>query len=591
MKNNKIISEIRRLISYEGADAYLVPMKNNFLNDDLNTNEMRIKFLTNFSGSAGLALIAINNNCIFVDGRYTTQAKLEVDPNLFQIDELNFQKQIDWLKSNLKSNSVIGFDSRLHSIDEVEKYNKGLKELNITLKSIKYNLVDKIWKNRSLTKKVIVSQHKLEYSGIECIKKLTLIRKKYLRNQNEAIFCQDKDFISWLTNLRAYKKKYTPSIPAVTIITRKHCYLFLDEVKIPLKNRVNIDPFIKICDINSFSQNLLAACDGIDFIRLDKKYVSYFYFNKFRQLLLKINHLEDLTLEKASKNELEIKGMLKANIQDAVAICKLLYWIKYNCEKSTLDEVIITKKSKEIRKHNSKEYLGPSFPAIVGFKENSAIIHYSASKRTNKLIDGDGILLLDSGGQYKFGTTDITRSILIGNASIKMIELYTITLKAHIALCTLQFNDNFTGRDLDLVARNIILRYGYNYNHGTGHGVGSVLSVHEGPQSISPKDNNKYFKEGMIFSNEPGIYLENEFGIRIENLMLLKKVKDKQNKDNMYFEIISFAPFEKDLIDKKLLDQKEVTWINNYHSLVRKKLITLFDKKEAAWIKKVTSKI
>ena len=207
MKNNKIISEIRGLISYEGADAYLVPMKNNFLNDDLNTNEMRIKFLTNFSGSAGLALIAINNNCIFVDGRYTTQAKLEVDPNLFQIDELNFQKQIDWLKSNLKSNSVIGFDSRLHSIDEVEKYNKGLKELNITLKSIKYNLVDKIWKNRSLTKKVIVSQHKLEYSGIECIKKLTLIRKKYLRNQNEAIFCQDKDFISWLTNLRAYKKK------------------------------------------------------------------------------------------------------------------------------------------------------------------------------------------------------------------------------------------------------------------------------------------------------------------------------------------------------------------------------------------------
>ena len=251
----------------------------------------------------------------------------------------------------------------------------------------------------------------------------------------------------------------------------------------------------------------------------------------------------------------------------------------------------IIKKSSSVRKSNNKDYLGPSFPAIVGFNQNSAIIHYSASKKTNKFIHNNGILLIDSGGQYKFGTTDITRTILIGNPSKILKELYTITLKAHIALANIKFNNKFSGRDLDLVAREIIIKFGYNYNHGTGHGVGSVLSVHEGPQSISPMDNNKYFDEGMIFSNEPGIYIENKFGIRIENLMLLKKEKDLAIEENLYFEIISFAPLDRDLIDKELLEANEIEWINDYHEQVRKKIIPQIDKETGYWIKKITSEI
>ena len=591
MKINKKISELRRLMLSEGISAYLVPMKNNFLDSDLRPNEKRIKFLSNFSGSAGILFIGIENNSIFVDGRYTTQAKIEVDVYNIEVNVFNFQCQIDWLKANLKDNSIIGFDPKIHSYDEVVKFRNGLKDKKITLKPLYYNLVDRISKYSPNQRIFDIAHHKKEYCGIEFKYKLDQIRSKYMKTSDIAIFCQDKEFISWLLNLRCYKKKYTPSVPAIAIITHRCCYIYLDkELTNPKLLDFGISP-IKICDINLFGEHLSESMNGVKSILLDKKYISYFYFNKFLELSMQISELPNLSIHLAKKNNVEIEGMIKANIQDGSAICKLLYWIKSNIDNPNIDEVTITKKSTEVRKFNNRDYLGPSFPAIVGLNENSAIIHYSASRKTNKFIHNKGILLIDSGGQYKFGTTDITRTIAIGNPSKMMKELYTITLKAHIALANIKFNNNFSGRDLDLIAREVITKFGYNYNHGTGHGVGSVLSVHEGPQSISPMDNNKYFDEGMVFSNEPGIYLENKFGIRIENLMLLKKEKDITIEENLYFEIISFAPLDKDLIDKELLDATEIEWINQYHVRVREKIIPQIGGDTVYWINKITSEI
>ena len=253
---------------------------------------------------------------------------------------------------------------------------------------------------------------------------------------------------------------------------------------------------------------------------------------------------------------------------------------------NNLDELKIVKSIEFFRKEQQPHYLGPSFPAIVGFNENGAIIHYNATKKTNKKLSGDGLLLIDSGGQYKYGTTDVTRTILVGKANEEMRRLYTLVLKAHIALARVSFNKKTTGAELDNVARSVIKKYGYDYNHGTGHGVGSVLSVHDGILSISPKEKKANFQENMVFSNEPGIYLEGLFGIRIENLMVLNK--DTKIRNNLCFEILSHIPFERELFDLNILNETEVNWINKYHAKVYEKLSSKLKLDQRTWLKNAT---
>ncbi|MAL63870.1 MAG: hypothetical protein CML75_00920 [Rhodobiaceae bacterium] len=580
------INNLRAEMLKEGIDLYIIPMRNNLLNNDLKPHENRIKYISKFSGSAGQIFITLQKASIFVDGRYELQVKLEVNSKIFEINEMGMQSYIKWIETNLPENCTVGYDPKLFSISEIETYIKRFENHHIKLKSISDNLIDKIWSKIPSQKQVIISDHKIEYSGIKRAEKLNKLIDKFIKSQDEALFVGDNNFISSFTNLRAYRNEYTPAVPAFCVITANNCHLFLENCRINKNDVTKIATDIRIHDLKDFKRDIANILKNVKIVKLDKKDTTIFVQETLKKLNIKVLHQNDINHSKAVKNSIELESFKKAHELDAIAICNFLYWIKKQKNLNNLDELKIVKSIEFFRKEQQPHYLGPSFPAIVGFNENGAIIHYNATKKTNKKLSGDGLLLIDSGGQYKYGTTDVTRTILVGKANEEMRRLYTLVLKAHIALARVSFNKKTTGAELDNVARSVIKKYGYDYNHGTGHGVGSVLSVHDGILSISPKEKKANFQENMVFSNEPGIYLEGLFGIRIENLMVLNK--DTKIKNNLCFEILSHIPFERELFDLNILNETEVNWINKYHAKVYEKLSSKLKLDQRTWLKNAT---
>ena len=580
------INNLRAEMLKEGIDLYIIPMRNNLLNNDLKPHENRIKYISKFSGSAGQIFITLQKASIFVDGRYELQVKLEVNSKIFEINEMGMQSYIKWIETNLPENCTVGYDPKLFSISEIETYIKRFENHHIKLKSISDNLIDKIWSKIPSQKQVIISDHKIEYSGIKRAEKLNKLIDKFIKSQDEALFVGDNNFISSFTNLRAYRNEYTPAVPAFCVITANNCHLFLENCRINKNDVTKIATDIRIHDLKDFKRDIANILKNVKIVKLDKKDTTIFVQETLKKLNIKVLHQKDINHSKAIKNSIELESFKKAHELDAIAICNFLYWIKKQKNLNNLDELKIVKSIEFFRKEQQPHYLGPSFPAIVGFNENGAIIHYNATKKTNKKLSGDGLLLIDSGGQYKYGTTDVTRTILVGKANEEMRRLYTLVLKAHIALARVSFNKKTTGAELDNVARSVIKKYGYDYNHGTGHGVGSVLSVHDGILSISPKEKKTNFQENMVFSNEPGIYLEGLFGIRIENLMVLNK--DTKIRNNLCFEILSHIPFERELFDLNILNETEVNWINKYHAKVYEKLSSKLKLDQRTWLKNAT---
>ena len=580
------INNLRAEMLKEGIDLYIIPMRNNLLNNDLKPHENRIKYISKFSGSAGQIFITLQKASIFVDGRYELQVKLEVNSKIFEINEMGMQSYIKWIETNLPENCTVGYDPKLFSISEIETYIKRFENHHIKLKSISDNLIDKIWSKIPSQKQVIISDHKIEYSGIKRAEKLNRLIDKFIKSQDEALFVGDNNFISSFTNLRAYRNEYTPAVPAFCVITANNCHLFLENCRINKNDVTKIATDIRIHDLKDFTRDIANILKNVKIVKLDKKDTTIFVQETLKKLNIKVLHQNDINHSKAVKNSIELESFKKAHELDAIAICNFLYWIKKQKNLKNLDELKIVKSIEFFRKEQQPHYLGPSFSAIVGFNENGAIIHYNATKKTNKKLSGDGLLLIDSGGQYKYGTTDVTRTILVGKANEEMRRLYTLVLKAHIALARVSFNKKTTGAELDNVARSVIKKYGYDYNHGTGHGVGSVLSVHDGILSISPKEKKANFQENMVFSNEPGIYLEGLFGIRIENLMVLNK--DTKIRNNLCFEILSHIPFERELFDLNILNETEVNWVNKYHEKVYEKLSSKLKLDQRTWLKNAT---
>jgi len=580
------INNLRAEMLKEGIDLYIIPMRNNLLNNDLKPHENRIKYISKFSGSAGQIFITLQKASIFVDGRYELQVKLEVNSKIFEINEMGMQSYIKWIETNLPENCTVGYDPKLFSISEIETYIKRFENHHIKLKSISDNLIDKIWSKIPSQKQVIISDHKIEYSGIKRAEKLNKLIDKFIKSQDEALFVGDNNFISSFTNLRAYRNEYTPAVPAFCVITANNCHLFLENCRINKNDVTKIATDIRIHDLKDFKRDIANILKNVKIVKLDKKDTTIFVQETLKKLNIKVLHQNDINHSKAVKNSIELESFKKAHELDAIAICNFLYWIKKQKNLNNLDELKIVKSIEFFRKEQQPHYLGPSFPAIVGFNENGAIIHYNATKKTNKKLSGDGLLLIDSGGQYKYGTTDVTRTILVGKANEEMRRLYTLVLKSHIALARVSFNKKTTGAELDNVARSVVKKYGYDYNHGTGHGVGSVLSVHDGILSISPKEKKANFQENMVFSNEPGIYLEGLFGIRIENLMVLNK--DTKIRNNLCFEILSHIPFERELFDLNILNKTELDWINKYHAKVYEKLSSKLKLDQRTWLKNAT---
>ena len=559
----KKLIKLRKFLKIYKLDGYLVPKNDEYFNEYVNQSSDRLKFISNFSGSAGFAIILKNKNYLFVDGRYTIQARIQSGKNFTIITiPQKFPKDVLKTKKKLK----IGFDPKLHSEKQI---NFLFNIKNIIIKPINGNLIDIVWskKPKDLIKPFFSLSKK--DAGQSSQGKIVKVKNVLLKNKADYLLVTAPENVAWILNIRGYDSAFSPIPNARLLINSKGDIDLFSQLKKVTKIKKIFSKKIEFHDEDKIEKKLRNLWKNN--IWLDSLSCSIHYKNLLRKRNRIIEKIDPIYFYKSIKNPTEIKNMKKSHMIDGVALTKFLFWLKKNFRKKKITEISAQKKLEGFRKMN-KTYKFPSFSTISGTGPNSAIIHYKASVKSNRTLKRGDLYLVDSGGQYSFGTTDVTRTISLDNNSNFIREIYTRVLKGHIAVSDYKIRKNSKGSDIDRNARKSLKKVKLDYPHGTGHGVGYFLNVHEGPQSFS-KNNKVNLKPGMIISNEPGYYKEGHFGIRIENLIYIKKNK---------FEELTMAPIEKSLIKKKMLNKKEIGWLNKYHAKVKKNLFRFMKLEEKA---------
>ena len=561
----KILNKIKKLIKSYGLDAYIIPKNDEFFAEYAFPN--RLETVTNFSGSAGFSIISRSENLLFVDGRYLIQSKMQSGKN-FKIIEIPYTYPKDMLDTN--KYKKIGYDPKLFTSLTLKNY-FGYK---FKLIPININFVDTIFLEKEKKPNFFF---KLDDNIVgESVKsKINRLYKILKKNKSDSIFVSSPENVAWLLNIRGKDNPNSPIPNARVIIDKKkNIYFFskLEKIKI-VKNKINYKK-IKFYSFNKIF-DILSKLDKSNFT-IDKLTCSIFYQSLIESRFIISNFEDPIYYLKSIKNKVEIQNMIKTHIKDGAALTKFLYWIKQE-KNFGFDELSLEKKLENFRKKD-KDYIYPSFNTIAGSGPNSAIIHYRSSKKTNRKIKKNDIFLCDSGGQYKYGTTDVTRTVCFKKPPIRIKNIFTRVLKGHIAVATNNLKLINKGYLIDKKARASLNKVNLDYGHGTGHGVGFFSNVHEGPQSIS-KFNSVELKEGMIVSNEPGYYEEGKFGIRIENLVYVKKNKKKLN-----FKNLTMAPIDKDLINEKLLTRKEKDYLLKYNLEVYNNISKFLNKSEKSWL-------
>ncbi len=561
MINNRINTLVSKFKKYN-IDGYIIPKNDEFFSE-YSAND-RLKTISNFSGSAGYSVILKKKNYLFVDGRYTIQAKKEVGKK-FQIVDLH-----KIINCNLFKNLSIGFDPKFFTSTQIKKF----FFKNNKVKSIESNLIDQIHQRKIKFNKPFFSLNN-KVAGENYKTKISKIKKYLSKNKSDYLFITAPENVAWLLNIRGHDNPNSPVPNCQLIIDNKNSfYLITYKHKVSrliTEKKLKCSQIIEPKNFKEFILNLKGKK-----IIIDKNTCSIF-FEKLIKKKFKILKKEDpIYLLKSLKNKTEIENMSKSHIFDGVALTKFIHWIK-NINKKKITEFEAQNKLENFRKKN-KEYLYPSFNTIAGTGGNSAIIHYRATKKNTKKINKKDIFLCDSGGQYKYGTTDVTRTICFSKPKKNIKNIFTRVLKGHIAVVKSNLNKYSSGNLIDIRARKFLKDINLDYQHGTGHGVGFFLNVHEGPQGIS-KFNKIKLLEGMILSNEPGYYKKDKFGIRIENLIYVKK-----DRNRLHFENLTLAPIDKDLINFDLLTNDEKSYLWKYNLDIYTKLHKYLNPSERRWL-------
>ncbi len=558
------LNNLRTLFPEAQINGYIISTRDEYISEYPPACARRLEYLTGFTGSNGLAIILANTALFFTDGRYLTQASTELDSSLLQIFDQNLLSNFLW-QNYINADSIIGYDP------EIFTNNALLFFKNLKLKTIKGNLIDKIWVERPEKPNSKIYNYDLAFTGEERSTKIAKCRNFLNINNAEALIITNPEILCWLLNIRAADVEFSPLLLASCCVTRKKIYLFTDASRV----EGNL-PDIIIMPENQLVQVIQDQKGKILFDdNFTSKYISDIIKQQEHQ-----NLVNPCLLWKACKNSVEINNMIEGHIQDAVAVIEFLSFLA-STDLSNYSEYDLGVKLTEFR-GKGHNYVTDSFPAIIGFNENGAIIHYRASKDSARKITGDGLLLIDSGGQYLGATTDITRVVAIGKPEHEYSKYYTKILKGHLNLGMIKFpKESVTGANLDILARQFLWQEGKDYPHGTGHGVGSFLSVHEGPQNISPNSYNSKFTSGMVVSNEPGFYLPGKFGIRIENLMY---VKESTKINFLEFEMLTLVPYEKNLIDWQLITKDELEYLANYYQKIEKEIMPHLSNTAQKWL-------
>jgi Xaa-Pro aminopeptidase len=583
------VKRLRALLAEEGLAAFLVPRADEHQGEYVAPSAERLKWLTGFSGSAGLAAIARRQTALFVDGRYTVQVRAECDPELFEFPGLARAKLSDWLAAKLKRGDTIGFDPWLHTIGEIARLEEALAAKGLKLKPVSRNLVDRIWgRERPAPPAAPVVPHPQKYSGRPADAKIADIQKTLKEAGEDAVILTLPDSICWAFNIRGSDVPHNPIVLAFAIIPAAgKPELFIAKEKIGPEARAHLAAVARLSNPRTLKARIAALRKAKKRVRLDPER-SAWWFGRALGLKAFARGSDPCLPLKAIKNTAEIRGARASHIRDGAALARYLAWLDREAPKGSLDEITAVRELEAVRA-GTQALKEISFDTISGSGPNGAIVHYRVTEATNRKLAPGELFLLDSGAQYLDGTTDITRTIAIGQPSDEMRERFTLVLKGHIAIAASRFPKGTRGIDLDSFARRALWEKGLDYDHGTGHGVGSYLSVHEGPQSIS-RAGMAPLEPGMICSNEPGYYKEGAYGIRIENLVLVKEPEKPTGGDRemLAFETLTLVPIDRRLIDKSLLSADEIRWLDAYHARVRDLISPEVDPDTRVWLEAAT---
>jgi Xaa-Pro aminopeptidase len=581
------LARLRSKLVRLGLDGLLVPRADEHQGENVAPSAERLQWLTGFSGSAGLAVIAAKAAALFVDGRYRLQARGQVNPRRYEILEVPAAKPSEWLGAHVAAGGVVGFDPWLHTAGAIEDLAKALEPSGIRLKAVHKNVVDGVWgRARPPAPLGPVVPHALRYAGRAAAHKIEDVQATLRKDGHDAVVLTLPDSICWLFNIRGCDVAHTPITLAFALLPANgKAELFIDGAKLGAEARAHLAPLAKLSKPAALGARLAALKAAGGSIRLDAATAANWFFRKLKGGKARIARASDpCLLPKARKNAAEIKGTRAAHKRDGVAMARFLAWLDGEAAQGGIDEITAVRKLETLRSQTQalKEI---SFDTISGAGANGAIVHYRVTQATNRRLAPGELFLVDSGAQYLDGTTDITRTIAIGKPSRDMQERFTLVLKGHIALATARFPKGTRGVDLEAFARRALWCAGLDFDHGTGHGVGSYLSVHEGPHSIS-KRGMIALEPGMIVSNEPGYYKAGAYGIRIENLLLVKDAEAIAGgeREMMSFETLTLAPIDRNLILSAMLSGPELDWLDAYHQRVRAAIATELNPADRAWL-------
>ena len=584
------LGSLRKTMDEKNLQGYLIPRADEYQSEYLPKSSQRLAWLTGFDGSAGFAIVLKQRAAIFTDGRYTLQIRDQVDKKYFEIYNTAEMPPLDWLESNLGKNDRIGFDPWLHTCDEVIKISTVLKSKNAEAIKLSKNLIDEIWLDRPPVPLGPITPHPEIYAGESVASKFDTINAGMMKNEEDVVIISSPESIAWLLNIRGSDVARTP-LPLSFLILNKEgrAKLFVDQRKIIDETRNHLGNAVSLVPINEFNSELNTLARGSKKIRLDPKTCPAWVAEVFNSTSSSIVHGSDPTLiAKATKNKVELAGTRAAHIRDGAAFVRFLNWFSRNSKQGQLDEIIAATKLQKFREKDPL-FKDLSFDTISGSGPNGAIVHYRVTEESNRTIELGDLYLVDSGAQYLDGTTDITRTIAVGDPGDEAKNYFTRVLKGHIAIASSKFPVGTNGSQLDVLARAPLWAIGADYDHGTGHGVGSYLGVHEGPQRISKLPNSVSLQPGMILSNEPGYYKSGAYGIRLENLLVVQsEIVPNSERAMLSFETITLAPFDRSMILKELLENHEKNWLNNYHAWVRKELLPLLNTHDGAWLTDAT---
>jgi Xaa-Pro aminopeptidase len=589
------LSLLRTEMREKNIDYYIIPSTDPHLGEYVPDHWRVIEWLSGFSGSSATIVITESFAGLWTDSRYFLQAESQLEGSGFVLIKPSLTEPHDfikWMTNNINSESKIALDGRIFSIDRVRRIVKLSEAKNISF-DVSVDLISDLWPDRPPMPLSTAFDHSSAFCGKERIVKIAEVREQMSVIGLDYQLLTSLDDIMWLLNIRGNDIKYSPLLISFVIIGMKQILFFVDESKIPLKLASEFDRLDIVMLPYEETAGMLSVLSPNSTILLNPLTTSSHLFDSIPE---GIKIIEDVTIPtrlKAVKNSVEIDNIGKVMIKDGVALTKFFYWLEQNSGSYTISELSIGEKLNSLRSEN-EFYLIPSFSPIVAFKEHGALPHYSATTESDHVLETEGILLVDSGGQYFDGTTDITRTIAIGRPTIRQKQDFSLVLKGTISLAMAKFPAGTKGYQLDLLARKALWENGLNYGHGTGHGVGFCLNVHEGPQNIGQgagTDSATILEPGMVISDEPAIYREGEYGIRIENLLICYEDEETEFGKFLKFETVSLCYIDKSLIDISLLDQREIDWLNVYHSEVYEKLSPYLSHEEKIWLKNKTSSL